>query len=246
MSSSSTGCHPVPTSRAFIIPVQIRLALSPRRDVSGGGVPGARAVLLGTGVEGVANSAGRFVLDRVPPGSFTLEIRSIGYTPVRRLVHVLDGRGQQVTMALGAKIFTLPTEFIRGELVYSRQLEGFERRRRTRCTGKFLGPRDLQDRPRARIAAVLQGVQGVEVTQRGPNSLIVMRGGAAPGREYCTPSLYVDGLRDLTDDFDRLWTDELAAIEVYPRAAQRPFEFTDRNECGAIAVWLRPRPSVVR
>ncbi|MGQ0646859.1 MAG: carboxypeptidase regulatory-like domain-containing protein [Gemmatimonadaceae bacterium] len=214
------------------------------RDLSGDVVPGARAVILGTGVEGLANTVGAFVMDSLPSGSFMLEVRMIGYTPVRRMVQLRETLPSAVLVELGARVFTLPTEVVRGELIYSRQLAGFERRRRTHFTGRFLTPREIQLRPRTRLSWLLEGMPGLVVTRRGPYTLIVVRRvGASPGLEYCGPSLYIDGLLDQTGDFDRLWSDDIAAVEVYARPTQRPFEFTDRNECGAIAVWSRPRSS---
>ena len=212
------------------------------RDALGDPVDGARATLLGAGVEGVANARGTFVLDSLPAGTFTLEVRAIGYAPVRRTVQLREGGPNVVAVELGARLFTLPTMIVRGELVYSRQLAGFERRRRTEFTGRFLTPREIQARPRTRLSWLLQDVPGVVVTRRGPYALVVMRRvGASPGLEYCGPSLWIDGVADPTADFDRIWSDELAAVEVYASPAQRPFEFSDRSECGAVAVWLRPR-----
>jgi hypothetical protein len=57
--------------------------------------------------------------------------------------------------------------------------------------------------------------------------------------------VYVDRVRDIEPDFDLLRVDEIAAVEVYPRPAERPFEFADqRNACGAIVVWTRLRTAI--
>jgi hypothetical protein len=217
------------------------------RDADGDAVAGARAVLLGAALEGIANSEGAFSMDSLPSGSYTLEIRAIGFVPVRRTVQLIETRPVSIEMSLGSRIFTLPTQIVRGELVYSRALEGFDRRRRTNFTGRFMSPRDIQARPRTRLSNLLQGMQGVEVTSRGGYSLVVMRVfPPVTGIEFCGPSLYVNGTRDLLGEFDRYWSDEIAGIEVYTRASFRPVEFLDSNECGAVAVWMRPRPSDIR
>jgi Carboxypeptidase regulatory-like domain len=213
------------------------------RDVEGRAVPGARVALLGAGVEGLANQAGYFGLDSLPAGTWTLEVRALGRRPQRQVVHLYPGESLPLAIELGDAVTTLATGYIRGAVVYSRKLVEFERRRRTQFTAKFLTPRDLQGRPMTRLSALLMGVQGIEIQRRGSFAMVVMKATSrVPGLDYCAPSLYVDGVLDPTDDYDRWMADDLLGVEVYPREAMRPAEFTNRHRCGSIAIWLRPRP----
>jgi len=50
-------------------------------------------------------------------------------------------------------------------------------------------------------------------------------------------------MRDLSSDFDYLYSDDIGGIEVYRRESERPPAFMDMNPCGAIVVWTRPRPN---
>ena len=59
----------------------------------------------------------------------------------------------------------------------------------------------------------------------------------------CVPTLWVDGVRDPSQDFELLRSDVIAGVEIYPRAFDRPAQFTDNSRCGAIIVWLRPPPT---
>jgi hypothetical protein len=66
----------------------------------------------------------------------------------------------------------------------------------------------------------------------------------------CLALLYLDGVRqrgfrgDPASTFDilsSLHTDEIAAIEVYPRAYSMPMEFmgSGGEQCGAVVVWTK-------
>ena len=213
------------------------------RDVEGRAVVGARVVLLGAGVEGLAGQTGYFGMDSLPSGTWTLEIRALGRRPQRQVVQLYPGEAVPLAIELGDAVTTLATGYIRGEVVYSRKLVEFERRRRTQFTARFLTPRDLQGRPLTRLSAFLQGVQGIEIQRRGSFAMIVMKATSrTPGLDYCAPSLYVDGVLDPSDDYDRWMGEDLLGVEVYPRETMRPAEFTNRHRCGSIAIWLRPRP----
>jgi hypothetical protein len=78
--------------------------------------------------------------------------------------------------------------------------------------------------------------------------MIVMHGPGSSGGSpiFCEPSIYVDGTRSrlsATDLESIYYTDEVAALEVYARASDRPIELQEvSSRCGAIAIWTRPVP----
>jgi hypothetical protein len=130
-------------------------------------------------------------------------------------------------------------------MVFSRNLVEFDRRRRSGF-GYYRTSAEIEKRgPNVKLSQLLQDVLGVRVDRRGAESIVTMQRGATTGigRGPCIPSLYVDGMRDVMRDFDRYYSEEIAGIEVYPREANRPFEFIDStNPCGAIAIWTRTVP----
>ena len=69
---------------------------------------------------------------------------------------------------------------------------------------------------------------------------------SSSGRGNCTPTLYVDGRRDMSGEFDIYRADELGGIEVYSRQTMVPAEFMEMGGCGVIAVWTRQRPPRVK
>ena len=211
------------------------------REAAGRPVSNAHALVWGTGLSATTNERGAFTIDGLPGGTHTLEIRVIGYVPVRSVVQLADERPATAEVVLDKRAEILSTVTVRGQLVYSRQLAGFERRRLSGF-GTFLASSDLARRPGVRLAGVLAEVSGVRVRYEGTRASVLM----SSGTRSCVPSVYVDGNPDRSGDFDYLYADDLAAIEVYARDLLRPFEFRDSNPCGAIVVWTRARTGGVR
>ena len=168
----------------------------------------------------------------------------IGYVPARTIVHLAESRPVTVDISLAKAPTMLEAMIIRDRGTYSRQLAEFERRRHAGM-GTFLTPEALEKHRHRRLADVLRSVPGVILEDFKGRTQVLMRGsGTLADPMFCTPTLYVDRARDISGDFDVIRVDEIAAIEVYPRPAERPFEFVDqRNACGAIVVWTRLRPA---
>jgi hypothetical protein len=211
-------------------------------DGEGRPVPGGSVLVWGSGRAVTTNDRGAFVLDSLPGGTQTVEARLIGYVPVRNVVHLSAGHPATLELVIGEKLAVMAPVTVRAELVYSRQLVDFERRRRSGF-GQYMTPAEIERRPLTDLAALLQGRFGVRVERDGGIPRVAMR---ARGRD-CAPSLYVDGVMDRSGDWGFLKSDMIAAIEIYEREAGRPMEFADRNPCGAVAVWTRPfQPRVKR
>jgi hypothetical protein len=160
---------------------------------------------------------------------------------VRRTIHLAEGRPARADVLL-EKTALLSTVTVRGTLMYSRQLVDFERRRRSGF-GRFLTSSDIDKLAATHLTDVLRTVPGVQIDYSSSRPRVMMRGGGMTST--CTPILYVDGVRDISGDFDIFRTDELAGVEVYNRDTARPAEFSDMSGCGAIAIWTRrrmPRP----
>ena len=208
-------------------------------------VVGAHVSVWGTKLAASTNERGAFALEVLPGGTHTVEVRAIGYAPVTSTVHLAASRPATAAIELTKAAEILPTVTVRGELVYSRNLAEFDRRRRSGW-GTFRTAADIEQRGRnVRLSALLQDVLGIRVDRRAGTAIVTMRRNATTGigRSDCVPSLYVDGMLDRAADYDAYFSDEIAGIEVYPRESTRPYEFIDpTNACGAVAIWTRPLP----
>jgi hypothetical protein len=210
------------------------------RDDKGRPVEGAHVLVWGTELEAVTNGRGVYTLDSLPGGTRTMEVRAVRYAPVYTTVQLSAARPETADMVLVQRAVTLSTVTVRGELVYSKRLADFEARRSEGwgLVGHFISPAEIERRPGTRLSGLLQGVSGVFVDNRRGGAVIRMRSASDPS-SFCTPSLYVDGIRDVVADFNEYQSDRIAGVEVYPRDSWRPTEFVDSNSCGAIAIWTR-------
>ncbi len=214
-------------------------------DHTGKPVVNAHALIWRTGVSATTNERGAFTLEGLPGGTQTLEIRVIGYVPVTSVVQLAESRPATTNVVLAKSAEILSTVTVRGEMVYSRNLAEFDRRRRSGF-GTFRTSEEIGKRgPSVKLSQLLQDVLGVQVERRGAVSVVTMMRGATTGigRASCTPSLFVDGINDRVRDYDAYYADDIAGIEVYARESTRPFEFIDpQNPCGAVAIWTRTVP----
>ena len=227
---------------ASVLRGRSRLTGTVRND-KGQPVHNAHVMLWGTEIEVVTNDRGVFTLDSLPGGTHTLEVRAVRHAPAHAIVHLSARRPAMANVTLAQAPAVLSSVTVRGELVYSQRLAGFDERRGEGwgLLGHFMSPSEIERRPRTRLAALLQGMSGVFVDNRRSGATVRMRASGDPNG-FCTPSLYVDGTRDADADFNRYQSDLIAGVEVYVREAWRPSEFIDGNACGAVVIWTRPAP----
>jgi outer membrane receptor for Fe3+-dicitrate len=130
--------------------------------------------------------------------------------------------------------------------VYSRDLRGFEARRKS-GSGTFFDEAWLERRRPMSILDVLRQVPGVQVMRVGFQDRVIMTGGGFRGG--CYPALFIDGFRvndALTGDIDLLVSiREVGGVEAY-RGGNVPAQFFNTTGCGTIVIWTRPPPPEVR
>lgn len=221
------------------------------RDGDGRPVDGATVAVWGSGLEVRSNDRGAFTLEGLPGGTQTVEARRIGFEPVRRPVQLSEHDPTTVDLVLTNRAVVLEEVRVRGELVYSRNMLGFARRMRMGARSKFLTPQEIEILPSISLPRMIQHMAGVTVECRiNIECGVAMRAGSGlSGPRYCEPSLWIDGRKDIggmAGMWNFLYSDDIAAVEVYPSAAQVPSEFYDNPWCGAVVVWTRPPAPKVR
>ena len=214
------------------------------RTVDGRPVEGASVTVWGTERSVTTNDRGAFAMDSLPGGTQTVDVRLIGYQPVRQAVQLAPREMASVDLVLADRVVVLEDVKVRGELVYGRNLAEFERRARMAPNNYVLRPEEIERRPVTPLSRLLQGLPGVWVVCTGGRCLVRMRGSPSfNGSKDCEPSLWIDGRKDLIGEYEILYSDEIAAVEIYPRPAMVPSEFYEAERCGAIVVTTRPRPT---
>ncbi len=206
------------------------------------GRPLANAVVMLTaaGLDTRTDSAGRFVLTATPTGTWTLDVRALGYAPQQQSVDLMPGDTVAQVVAM-ARAEVMDTVRVRANAILrtalGRNLAAFEERQRMGI-GRFVGPADLEEMVLFRFTDALREMPGIRLAMRGRSTdrVITMRGG-------CVPTVFVDRMRmpgtEALDSF--IPPDNVAAVEVY-QAGFVPAEFQDIfSGCGSIVVWTGPR-----
>jgi len=191
------------------------------------------------------DTAGRFTVREVPAGTRQLEVMSIGMVAQSLAVDVLPGDTTRVSVGL-RRINQLEAVRITASAVQRRALRGIDERKRF-AFGKIIDSTVIGGM--GTIVGALFSMPSVEVEhgRRSSDFWITLPG---IGRGRCLALLYVDGVRqrgfrdDAASAYDilsSLHTDEIAAIEVYPRAYSMPAEFmgSGGEQCGAVVVWTK-------
>ena len=216
------------------------------RDERGQGVASARVFVRGTNLANTSSDRGYFVLDSLPGGTHTLEVRALGYLPATSIVHLDADQPSQTEVFIGDRLVTLETVRVQATLVFSKNLAKFQTNRERNLAGKFVGPREIERFRGMRFSNLVQAIPGIRLNYRDGFSILMDYQGTDDGqsRGLCVPTFYIDGQRSqyTAAEIEGLYrADEIAGVEVYVRETQRPIEFQDTNSrCGAIALWTRP------
>ncbi len=205
------------------------------------GKPLARAQVsvAGIGRTATTGAAGTFALDSLPSGTFGLDVRALGFAPVRVAVDLARRRPATVAVALRERATALSSVVVRGKRSpASRFLEEFAERRRRAAGGTFLGPAELERRAPLYVSDALRAAPGIRVAPGRRFGQVVR------GRAGCVPTVYLDGtpVVEGANDLDQIVTPmSVMAIEIYTALGSVPPQFggVSANACGAIIVWTK-------
>jgi hypothetical protein len=117
--------------------------------------------------------------------------------------------------------------------------------RRAAAQGKFFTLAQLKAADGRPLSNFLKGSAGTSIAE-GPRgeSFLASSAPARPGSP-CYAAVVRDGLRiypfdgATPPDLDKIFTDDLAGIEIYARAAAAPAELREAATCGALVLWSR-------
>ncbi len=194
---------------------------------------------LSDGPSSRADARGAWSIANAPAGTRTLEVRAVGFYPVRRAVDVLEGAAP-LHLALSTFQAVLDTVKIMAAGAPDRHLSGFEERSRTGL-GRFLTAADLERRGVIETSDVFKNLPGVRTEYDTTGTLQITMRSSFGG--YCAPSFYVDGLHLFTlaaDELDNIVrAKSVRAIEVYTDATVPPQFQQAMSGCGAIVIWSK-------
>jgi len=190
------------------------------------------------GPEVETNERGEWVLANVPTGTRTLETRALGYSPDRRVVHVVDG-APVVSIELVSFEAVLDTVRVTASR-FRLANTGFDERVR-QGMGRYLTPEQIAQATTLYTSDLLKDLGGVRAERRAGSGTRISISGTF-GR--CIPNVYVDGFlrRGIAaEDIDTyLGPEELAGVELYASPyVPSQFQPADGSGCGSLVLWTR-------
>jgi hypothetical protein len=206
-------------------------------DSRGKPASNARVLVWGTGLSAQTDSAGRFVIDRLPSGTFSVEARAIGFAPTRVPVELSRRGDAVVALTLDKPVNTLSRVTVYGKAPRAdADINGFLQRKQ-QGFGRFVTAADIEKHGAFLTTDALRMTPGVRVVPSDSgfgNMVLISRG------TPCPPSVYLDGMPmyDGYKDIDTLLNpNDVAGIEVYAGAGAPP-QYAG-NTCGAVLIWTK-------
>lgn len=205
-------------------------------------VANARVELQGTGAATLTRNNGEFVLDSLPSGTQTLEVRQLGYSPTEVAVELTKEAPQRVTVRMSDYVPVLQTMRVTASRERGLMDVGFNERKRTGM-GYYMDG-DRINHESLRFSDVLRTAPGIRVTPSGDGSSQVVQSSRDP-MGGCV-NFYVDGApwqQQFPGDLDSfVRPDEVAAIEIYqPSTVPMQFTSAGQSSCTTVVVWTERR-----
>ncbi len=185
-----------------------------------------------------SNQQGRFTLRDLKPGVTEIRFSRLGYAPRTATLIVQPGR----TVELSVTMSTRPIELEAIQVtVRSSNLEqnGFFRRAREGA-GTHFTPQEIESIDPTLVSDLFRRVPGMRL-QYGlaGEARVVSRRSTSLTLGPCPVPVYLDGIRMVDWNLDRVTPQDVEAIEVYHHVAT-PIEYTSMfSTCGVVLIWTR-------
>jgi hypothetical protein len=172
---------------------------------------------------------GGFTVSRLPPGTWTIVVKAIGYEPQSAMVDLVANATVSTVVVIGEKVQMLGAISVLGtpSAEYRKLAEILERK--SVGFGTFFMPGDERITRALGLTDLVRTAAGFDI--HGMGRVI----GGSKGLNRCRPTLFVDGMRDAPMVPMR----EVLAVAAYPDVAGTPVNWRDGRMCAAIAVWTK-------
>lgn len=208
----------------------------------------ARVAVVGTALVTKAGNDGAFRITGVSTHAETLDVRMIGYTPIRMAFEIGRTGILHITPTL-VPIPLAPLE-VKSDMAVTPGMQGFEARR-ARGPGVFFTREDILRMQPRQVTDILRRVPGIQIRPvsggLGHNVIVQSRG------MNCPMLFYMDGSAfPLPGDAPinhYVSPDEIVGIEVYSGSSEVPAQFNSSRftaRCGVVMLWTRFGPEAKR
>jgi hypothetical protein len=211
---------------------------------------GATVSILQTSLHVETGESGRFRIIGVPPSSYLVTVRRLGFAPLAAVVTVVPGDTLRLSFMLPPSVPVLDAAVSRVDQSVTR-LQGFEERRQRDVGGRYITRADIDAQSPRVTSDLLRRVIGVRmvdslgvlvpVSSRGPKIAHGANGELAPVQ--CKMRIAVDGfLMEPGFAMNSIAPADVHGIEIYAGPADVPPEYNAANTdsfCGLIIIWTR-------
>jgi hypothetical protein len=195
---------------------------------------GAKVTVAGTGLETTTGSDGRFTLNGLPAGTFSVEARSLGFEPRHAVVDLSPRKPASADLTFTERVQELSRVVVKGKASHNvRDIDEFLQRSRSGM-GHFITASDDALKNALTLTDALRGTPGVNIVPSGDfGHVILLRG-------RCIPVLYIDGVQmfDGYNSADSISPEQIAGIEVYAGLGEAPVQY-QTNGCGVVLLWTK-------
>jgi hypothetical protein len=197
---------------------------------------GAEVVVPALNRYALTDEDGWFVLNDVPSGEYTVEVRYLGLTSSQFEVDLHDGI-TRVDFEIATPPFELEELIVEVRQYKTRKMIGFERRRERASAGAgyFYGREEIEEQSPIFVSDLLRRVPGLRIDWNWEGNVELTFG---HGLNACEPDFYVDGSQSHAGRINDFLPNLIEAIEIYSRPMSRPEQFKS-SACGAILIWTR-------
>jgi hypothetical protein len=211
-------------------------------------VGGADIEIVGTALRGYANGEGRFRFADIPPGSYELRVRRLGYEPSTFRVVLQEGRAYEQSVELRRHPNALTEIRIEGRMLKVPARFEDVYARAARENGTFFTRQDIDKLNPYNVKSLLNLVPTVHTNDRGvffqrcnPGLQVL---GMIPGLQPGKVQIYIDGTRvtqidgSVNEALQLVIPRDIEAMEVYTGVGRLPAEFLN-DACAVIAIWTK-------
>lgn len=193
---------------------------------------------------------GTFTFANLPGGTWTLDVRAIGYEPVRTTVAVADAASTTTKVVMTKRVQTLEVVNVVGKVGRDvKILEGIQQRMLT-SHGTYFGPGNEYlayalfpgDVVRAATGFSYKGPTKILARAPACSTMVSNISKSAAGVKHI--AIYLDGMKQpggLETVANMIPMKDVLAIEAYPEITSAPFLWRTNDACAVIAIWSKPQ-----
>lgn len=228
----------------------------------GSPVAGAEVTVAGSLLAARSDSAGRFLVEAVPPGEIRIQVRALGFAPLDTTLTLLPGASHSLSLTMVRSVQQLAPVVTEAVLPYGKPLryqhtgkfDDFYERRAKR-PGTFFTREDIENSGRNTAMELMSTAPGVTLNWRNDGTAVVRFTRCTATSIHGFPrdrgdtdhgwlSVFIDGQRigrggqGQIQLLAQLKADDIETMEVYRGPTQLPLEAIG-DACAAVFITTR-------